>query len=218
MEKLTIAVVFLSMLLHVHFSDACCFPAQFEGLEGVSSGQDINGTTSATEALFKMYVDITNQKVAVVGNVSYNGKVMEEQILQDFNTGKQYTVIMGKCTVTPMTGKKLKQCLPPDAKLVLSTYYGVGNNKVDIDMYTYMDGGMQSTLSVTKDGCVPMAEHMKMSTGILDIGFMGLTLGIKDMSVFDIPKGCQNAATVHPYSPLLHHVMQTGHSGFIRHH
>jgi hypothetical protein len=49
MEKLTIAVVFLSMLLHVHLSDACCFPAQFEGLEGVSSGQDINGTTSATE-------------------------------------------------------------------------------------------------------------------------------------------------------------------------
>jgi hypothetical protein len=44
MEKLTIAVVFLSMLLHVHLSDACCSPAQFEGLEGVSSGQDINGT------------------------------------------------------------------------------------------------------------------------------------------------------------------------------
>ena len=49
MEKLTIAVVFLSMLLHVHLSDACCSPAQFEGLEGVSSGQDINGTTSAAE-------------------------------------------------------------------------------------------------------------------------------------------------------------------------
>jgi hypothetical protein len=41
--------VFLSMLLHVHLSDACCSPAQFEGLEGVSSGQDINGTTSAAE-------------------------------------------------------------------------------------------------------------------------------------------------------------------------
>ena len=38
------------------------------------------------QALLKMYVDITNQKVAVVGNVSYNGKVMEEQMLQDFNT------------------------------------------------------------------------------------------------------------------------------------
>jgi hypothetical protein len=49
MEKLTIAVVFLSMLLHVHLSNACCSPAQFEGLEGVSSGQDINGTTSAAE-------------------------------------------------------------------------------------------------------------------------------------------------------------------------
>jgi hypothetical protein len=49
MEKSTIAVVFLSMLLHVHLSDACCSPAQFEGLEGVSSGQDINGTTSAAE-------------------------------------------------------------------------------------------------------------------------------------------------------------------------
>lgn len=38
------------------------------------------------QALFKMHVDITNQKVAVVGNVSYNGQMMEEQILQDFNT------------------------------------------------------------------------------------------------------------------------------------
>jgi hypothetical protein len=26
------------------------------------------------QALFKMYVDITNQKVAVVGNVSYNAR------------------------------------------------------------------------------------------------------------------------------------------------
>ena len=33
-----------------------------------------------------MHVDITNQKAAVVGNVSYNGKVMEKQILQDYNT------------------------------------------------------------------------------------------------------------------------------------
>jgi hypothetical protein len=38
------------------------------------------------QALFKMHVDITNQKAAVVGNVSYNGKVMEQQILQDYNT------------------------------------------------------------------------------------------------------------------------------------
>jgi len=89
-----------------------------------------------------------------------------------------------------------------DANMVLSTYYGVGNNRVDIDMYTYMDGGMQATMSVTKDGCVPMGYHIKTNTGILDIGFMGLTIGIKDMSVFDIPKGCQNAATVHPYSPV----------------
>ena len=86
--------------------------------------------------------------------------------------------------------------------MILSTYYGVGNNKVDIYMYTYMVGGMSTTLAVTKDGCVPMAEHMTMKTGILDIGFMGLTLGIKDMSVFNIPKGCQNAATVHPYFPV----------------
>jgi 5,10-methylene-tetrahydrofolate dehydrogenase/methenyl tetrahydrofolate cyclohydrolase len=38
------------------------------------------------QALYKMHVDITNQKAAVVGNVSYNGKVMEKQILQDYNT------------------------------------------------------------------------------------------------------------------------------------
>jgi len=38
------------------------------------------------QALFKMHVDFAKQKVAVVGNVTYNGKQMEEQILQDYNT------------------------------------------------------------------------------------------------------------------------------------
>jgi len=56
MEKLTIVVVFLSMLLHVQLADACCWPAQFEGLEGVSSAQDINGTKSATEVCLSVII------------------------------------------------------------------------------------------------------------------------------------------------------------------
>ena len=76
----------------------------------------------------------------------------------------------------------------------MSTYYGFDANRIDIDMYSFIHDGVQITLSVTKEGCVPVAQHMMSNDGITDASFVGITLGIKDISIFNVPTYCQNVA------------------------
>jgi hypothetical protein len=78
-----------------------------------------------------------------------------------------------------------------------STYYGLGNNKVDIDVYKVGNG---ISVTVTKNECAIMTERTEIKEGITDVEFRGLTLGIKDMSVFDVPKACQNGTSTSPFS------------------
>ena len=78
-----------------------------------------------------------------------------------------------------------------------STHYGLGNNKVDIDVYKVGNG---ISVTVTKNECAIMTERTEIKEGITDVEFRGLTLGIKDMSVFDVPKACQNGTSTSPFS------------------
>ena len=82
----------------------------------------------------------------------------------------------------------------------MSTYYGIGNNKVDIDVYMVTNGSYATAISVTKNECAPMTQRRESKAGITDVEFRGVTLGIKDMSVFDVPKACQNGTSTSPFS------------------
>ena len=73
----------------------------------------------------------------------------------------------------------------------MSSYYGAGADTFDFDMYEYTSfTGERTQMSVTKNSCIPMGGHMTLKNGIADFGFMNITVGIKDMSVFDVPKEC----------------------------
>ncbi|CAG2213515.1 unnamed protein product [Mytilus edulis] len=85
-----------------------------------------------------------------------------------------------------------------DAKLVLSTYYGSGDNKNEIDIYEFLVNGKKMEFSVTKGSCVPVGEHLPLTNGFADVGFMGITKGIKEHSVFDTSPECNRAGTVSP--------------------
>lgn len=214
MEKLSLVIAFLSMLLFVHLSDSCCIPKQFEGFEelvavGVNTGIH-------TRSLYRIHLDSTNKKIALTGNATYNGTLVKEQILHDFNAMKQYVVKDGKCSVTEIGGGMVV-CIPPEAKLFMSTYYGIGNNKVDIDVYMVTNGSYATAISVTKNECAPMTQRRESKAGITDVEFRGVTLGIKDMSVFDVPKACQNGTSTSPFSGMMHRMMETRHSVFLRH-
>ena len=73
----------------------------------------------------------------------------------------------------------------------MSTYYGVDPHKIDIDWYRFDWEGININLAVTKDNCVPITEHIETSNRITDYNVMEVTLGVKNMSVFDIPVQCQ---------------------------
>jgi len=37
------------------------------------------------QSLYRVHLDSTNNKIALAGNVTYNGTLVKEQILHDFN-------------------------------------------------------------------------------------------------------------------------------------
>ena len=88
---------------------------------------------------------------------------------------------------------------------MLSTYYGIGDNKYEIDVYEFMVDGKKMELSVTKGSCVPVGEQQQLANGFADVGFIGLTEGIKDPSVFNIPSECNRERTVSPVGQNLTH-------------
>ncbi|XP_052076423.1 ependymin-related protein 1-like [Mytilus californianus] len=195
----------------VQLASSCCGPAQWEGYEGVFAGVQANGTGGEGKGLLNISVDANINKVAIKGYSMWNGQRVKQHLLNDYSAGNSYTAYNGKCLTAalppyPSPGKL--NCVPYDAKLVLSTYYGAGDNKYEIDVYEFMVDGIKIELSVNKGSCVPVGEHQQLANGFADVGFMGITEGIKDPSVFDIPPECNNARTV---SPRMRYIKKTEH-------
>ncbi|OPL20891.1 hypothetical protein AM593_08637, partial [Mytilus galloprovincialis] len=109
--------------------------------------------------------------------------------------GIQFELAMGNCTVKPLPfsftsiGRKL--CLPPSTKLMTS-FYGSASETLDFDMYLISIHGGQMTMSLTPKGCAPISESISTEEGVFNFGFMGLTSGITDPSVFEMPQSCKN--------------------------
>jgi hypothetical protein len=81
---------------------------------------------------------------------------------------------------------------------VLSSSFGAGNNKMNIEMYNYNDVGMETSFTVTKGSCIPLTIFQKNDDSILVTNYFGITLGIMNMTVFDVPKACMNPIHVSP--------------------
>ena len=80
-----------------------------------------------------------------------------------------------------------------NATKLTSTYFGMGDDKIEFESYQYQFSGTTITETVTKNSCVPIGYRIKLPNGFMDLSLIGLQNGIKDMSVFDIPKECKNA-------------------------
>ncbi|VDI44297.1 Hypothetical predicted protein [Mytilus galloprovincialis] len=193
----------------VQLAYSCCGPAQWEGYEGVSVGLKVNGTGEEGTGLLNMSVDANINKIVIRGYSLWNGQQQVKQhLLYDYSAAKSYSVYYGKCSIedlAPYPGKV--NCVPSDAKLVLSTYYGFGDNKYEIDIYEFMVDGKKMQMSFNKETCIPVGEHQQLANGFADISFMGITEGIKDPKVFDIPPECNRARSV---SPRMQYIKKIG--------
>ena len=85
-----------------------------------------------------------------------------------------------------------------DAKKVMSSFFGAGNDKMMIEIYNYINMGKETYLTVTKGSCIPLMTYQKGQNSVLDINYFGITLGIMNMTVFDVPKACMRAVQVSP--------------------
>ncbi|CAC5415690.1 unnamed protein product [Mytilus coruscus] len=192
MEEHTIAFVFSLLAYATATTQACSFPVQLQGFEGIWMGYLKNGTGGAVEGGFQITYDVKRQKSVMIGEGQNMGSLFHEHVLDDYANGKEYVVLNGKCTIMPLKRKMLTG-IPSDAKKIMSSYYGFDDKKIDIDMYSFPYEGSQITISVMKEGCVPMGEHITGKSFLLDVGFMGMTSGVKNATVFDIPKPCQRS-------------------------
>ncbi|XP_076085303.1 ependymin-related protein 1-like [Mytilus galloprovincialis] len=171
-------------------TSTCCLPTQMEGTLGFSSGYQVKDKGFRTEAMFLLAYDVKGKRQSTLGEGVTNGIKFQIHQIDDYAAGKQYTVTNGKCVIVPLKTEML-YCIPSDAKLLKSTFIGFDDKKIDVDMYMFTFQGATVTMSVTKDTCVPVSEHVTYPNVLVDVGYMGMTSGIKNTTVFDIPKPCQ---------------------------
>jgi hypothetical protein len=83
---------------------------------------------------------------------------------------------------------------------VLSTFFGAGNNKIMIDVYSYTKDGKETEFTLTKEACIPVTAYQKTDDSVLDLNYFGITPGIRNMTIFDVPKPCMHPVQVSPVS------------------
>jgi len=202
---LTLAV-FLGAV--VALSSACCTPDQWEGGEaavvGFSGGfHDKNGMVKEFN---RVSYDYTNKRTHVSLYYVYDGKPHEYKMLtryddkQNPEEGKLYVVDVKekKCHTKTLSKPFRQSCTPKEAKYTGNFTIGLaGAGGLHADGYEIEGEGYSVNLAVSmiKGGaCIPLGEAVaakkgRMST-LSDITFVNITPGIKDASIFDVPKEC----------------------------
>ena len=88
-------------------------------------------------------------------------------------------------------------------------FFGAGNDKMMIEIYNYINMGKETYLTVTKGSCILLMTYQKGQNSVLDINYFGITLGIMNMTVFDVHKACMRAVQVSPIRLSIHYEVFT---------
>ncbi|XP_076086896.1 uncharacterized protein LOC143057473 [Mytilus galloprovincialis] len=177
---------------------SCCMPQQLEGTVGMSIALSNNGNPLQITAVYdKWAMDTAIGKGYLSGTVYVGGHAIHQEIVQDFNNQVQYEAALGNCTIKPLPfdfGTEGGQiCLPSSSK-VWSSYHGLGDDTLKVDTYFFTFDAGQFTMTMTTKGCAPVSEGFQTKDGVFNIGVMGLTSGITDPSVFELPSPCKEGS------------------------
>jgi len=196
------------------YSWACCTPPQWEGVMGSQGGyakgwfkRGVYGGYTAVS------YDFTNKRSAVFTKISskdYKGKWYVVSIYDKDadegckGNGKMYVVDLkkNKCYTKRLRCGMKESCIPSEAK-DLGTYFlglkgGYLLHAYQIEKHGKMDCSLPISVSVqdteTKGVCIPVGETFQCRRLGVDfmevIGFSNVTHGIKNATVFDVPKQC----------------------------
>ncbi|GFR61527.1 mammalian ependymin-related protein 1-like [Elysia marginata] len=179
----------------------CCTPDQWEGTQGVIAGY----AGYFKHGLIKEYNDVAydfeNKRSAVFlryvnGDIEAKIKIV---IRYDGNEGGILYVDnynRGKCWKKMLEGEFRRCCIPKDVKPYGEFSIGL---KGDYKVTGYNIKGKRFDLDVTaqmlgKDQCAPVGEiavgRIVHYDVVRNVGLYDITPGIKNASVFDVPKDC----------------------------
>ncbi|XP_055876459.1 ependymin-related protein 1-like isoform X2 [Biomphalaria glabrata] len=195
-----ISAVLLALFSLVALSSACCTPDQWEGVEssiGGWAGRRRSGLLK--EFVFASY-DYTNKRSAAFLDYA-NGEYFNRfQIVVRYEgeVGNLYIVDLkrNKCWLKTLKRPFRQACIPEKAKSVGDYYLGLkGGFKVS--GYAIEGERINAFISVqnVSGSCIPVSEavygKLTKVEFVQTVGFVNLTPGIKNETVFDVPAQCE---------------------------
>ncbi|XP_067653502.1 mammalian ependymin-related protein 1-like [Haliotis asinina] len=185
-----------ALLVAFASADPCCTPDQWEGIAGSIVGSVTNGiTTSAQSTTFVSY-DFTNMKLASNTTTVVDGMTYRNMTIIDYNKKLmyQYNEMTGVCAVTEFDQPFKKACVPDNAKELGNFYYGAADNMLKATSYMIKQDPFTAYVSMTATGCIPISEvaygNLGTTAVMTSTGFVNITPGIKNPSVFVPPTAC----------------------------
>ncbi|XP_022102177.1 development-specific protein LVN1.2-like [Acanthaster planci] len=180
----------------------CCFPDQFESIDGKVVGTTSAGKGVAVSANYQLAFDYTNQRLAEFAYIEDQGELTKFQYIVDYAKGVEYIIQIASIVSACSKGKLPPQatmlhCIPDDAIYTGSLYYGDRQINVDVFKFSSQTEPLAGniTLSVTKGECIPFnsvvtGQLYDVPTLFVD-SFSNYTNGIRDPSkYFTVPDLC----------------------------
>jgi len=212
------AVAVLAAVLALTEGKGCCAPDQWQGAMGSVSGFVYKKRPGSAKGITYTFYDATNKRVASFANYTMeHGKVRSYKIVKrygkkecegevegvDCGRGRMYVVDLEtkKCYRKKLWRPFRKACIPDKAKETGDFYMGAGNATLAVRGYfvEFKKRGVRLNMevTVTQDGCIPVGELTQgVAKGVPmmeTVGFADIKPGVKDPTVFDIPKECDKA-------------------------
>ncbi|XP_038059481.1 development-specific protein LVN1.2-like isoform X2 [Patiria miniata] len=194
----------------------CCFPDQFETLDGQVVGTLSQGSFVAIIESVQLAFDYMNQRAGQIALIQDGSMVYEYHIIVDYSKQVEYIINtqIKTCQMLPLpAGTNMSHCIPDDADYV-STYY-LGDYLMMADSFSYAvkEGALEGTaiFSVSKGDCIPTSVTFmgaQQGTPVLEVaGFVNYTYGIQNPAkYFTIPDYCSQASSPEPrqYNSFIH--------------
>ncbi|XP_012935409.1 ependymin-related protein 1 [Aplysia californica] len=198
----------LSLILVASFAACawtCCTPDQWEGEEGALAGYARAFQRGILKEKAFVAYDYTNRRtVAFLNYVNgdYEGRFqIVTRYDSDGKKGRLFFVDLKKdeCRTRDLDREFRKACIPKDAKEYGPFFMGLeGGFRVrGFEVHTGPITTFVNVVDLEEGVCVPVGETL---TGTLrkvsfmqSLGFINIRPGIKNATIFDVPKQCSEA-------------------------
>jgi len=188
-------------------ASVCCTPPQWEGYQGATAGWSGRHKRGGVKEFASVHYDATNKQKAVFMTLMERGFEKKVQVISKCEEGENgcrvYVVDLkkDKCWTKKKECGFREACIPDDAKAVGEFSLGLkgGFNVKGFEVRKRGHfGGVEAEVTVADIGnstCVPVGETvtgMVKRVGFMQtVGFIDITPGIKNATVFDVPAACK---------------------------